>query len=127
MARFSAETIHIESLRVSGIIGVHPKERVRRQPLLVNVSIEQSFAEAATHDTIEHTLDYSALCQAIKAFVERSEFQLIETLIRKLAEHLAERFPVDSMTLHIRKPKAIADADAAAVSLTWSRDGETPR
>jgi len=127
MAVISAETIHIENLRVSGVIGVHPEERVRRQPLLVNLSLEQRFDRAAEGDSIGHTVDYSALCKAIQVFVERSEFQLLETLIRKLADHLAIQFPVDRFTLHIRKPEAIADADAAAVSLIWARDGAARR
>jgi dihydroneopterin aldolase len=123
MAVITAETIHIENLRVSGVIGIHPEERVRRQPLVVNVSLEQSFTRAAEHDQIGHTVDYSALSKAIQDYIARSEFQLLETLIRRLAEHLAGHFPIERMSLHIRKPEAIVDADAAAVSLTWARDG----
>jgi dihydroneopterin aldolase len=122
MVRFSAETIHIENLRVSGVIGVRPEERIRRQPLIVNVAVEQDFARAADSDDVSHTLDYAELCGAIRAFVEAQSFQLLETLIRRLALHLHGRFPIARLSLHIRKPEAIAEADAVAVSLTLARE-----
>lgn len=122
MVRISGETIHIENLRVSGVIGIHPEERIRRQPLIVNVALEQDFSRAAESDEIGHTVDYTKLCAAIRAFVEAHSFHLLETLIRRLALHLSAQFPFSRLTLHIRKPEAIAAADAAAVSLTVTRD-----
>jgi FolB domain-containing protein len=121
MVRISDETIHIENLSVSGVIGVYPEERVRRQPLIFTLSLTRGFAEAAAHDDVLRTLDYAEVCREIQAFVEAHAFKLLETLIHRLAVHLGERFEFERLTLHIRKPEAIQDADAAAVSLTLDR------
>ena len=121
MARISGETIHIENLTVPGIIGVYPEERVRRQPLIFNLSFTRGFHEAAARDDVRLTLDYAEVCREIQAFVEAHAFQLLETLIHRLAAHLSERFEFTRLTLHIRKPEALADAGAAAVSLTLER------
>ena len=115
------ETIHIENLSVSSVIGVYPEERVRRQPLIFNLSFTRGFSEAAAHDDVRRTLDYAEVCREIRAFVEAHKFQLLETLIHRLAAHLSERFEFTRLTLHIRKPEAVVDADAAAVSLTLDR------
>ena len=127
MVRISAETIHVENLRVQGVIGVRAEERLRPQPLSVDLALEQDFARAAESDDIGHTVDYSELCAAIRAFVAAHRFHLLETLIRRLAEHLSERFAFSRLSLHIRKPGAIADADAAAVSLTLTREPRAAR
>jgi dihydroneopterin aldolase len=115
------ETIHIENLTVSGVIGVYPEERNRRQPLIVNVSIVRGFADAAAADDVRRTLDYADVCREIRVYVEAHSYQLLETLIQRLALHLSERYEFTRLTLHIRKPEALVDADAAAVSLTLDR------
>ncbi len=124
MPEFSEETIHIVDLEVRCTIGVHPEERTRKQPLVVNASYRQNFAAAAEGDRIGDTVDYSRFSAAIREFVENSRFELLETLIRRLALHLAGQFPVRHLTLHIRKPQAIAGAAGAAVSLTLADGSE---
>jgi dihydroneopterin aldolase len=120
MARFSDETIHIENLSVSGIIGVYPEERARPQPLVVDLSLSWDFARAAETDDVRHTADYAEVARDIRAFVEAHPFHLLETLARRMAQHLGERYGSARLSLRIRKPEAIADADAASVSLTLS-------
>ena len=58
----------------------------------------------------------------IRAYLEHSRFRLLETLARRLAEHLSERFALPHVALHIRKPAALAGSDGPAVSLTLTRD-----
>ena len=127
MVRITDEAIHIENLSVSGVIGVRPEERLRPQHLIVNLTLWQEFARAARSDDLGHTVDYAELCREIRQFVETNPCQLLETLIRRLALHLGERFPIERMSLHIRKPGALTDADAAAVSLTFEREPRTGR
>ncbi len=124
MPEFSEETIHIVDLEVRCTIGVHLEERTRNQPLVVNASYRQDFAAAAEGDRIGDTVDYSRFSAAIREFVENSRFELLETLIRRLALHLAGQFPVRHLTLHIRKPQAIPGSAGAAVSLTLADGSE---
>ncbi len=123
MARFEEETIHIANLRVECIVGVRPRERERPQPLVISASFPADFAAAAEDEALEATVDYSAVAREIAAFVQEGRFMLLETLIRRLAAHLGERFGLSRVRLHVRKPEAVPDSDGAAVSLTWVRDG----
>lgn len=125
MGRFTDETIHIAHLRVECIVGVRPSERKRPQPLLISVSFPADFSAAAASEALECTVDYSAVAGEIERFVTEGRFMLLETLIRRLAAHLGERFGLSRVALHVRKPEAVAHSDGAAVSLTWQReDGE---
>ena len=69
-------------------------------------------------------VDYSAMAQAIREFVQAGQFQLLETLARRLADHVGQRFGLERLHLHIRKPEAIEDSGGAAVSLEWQRGQE---
>ncbi len=125
--RVEAETIHIDNLRVEGVIGVHPHERERPQPLILSLSFQRDrsgIAGAGGVDSLEATIDYAEVARAVREFVRESRFRLLETLAANLAAHLAERFAPERLTLTIRKPAAIADSDGPAVSLTLVRDGE---
>lgn len=123
MPRFRDETIHIYELQVEAIVGIHPHEREAPQPLVISAEIPGDFAAAAASDAIDAALDYSACAAAIREFVTESRCQLLETLIRGLAAHLLERFSLERVTLHIRKPRAIPKSAGAGVSLTALRDG----
>ena len=124
MPEYSDETIYIDNLRVQCIIGVRPHERERPQPLVISASFPSDFSRAGESGRLEDTVDYSAMAQAIREFVQAGQFQLLETLARRLAEHVGRRFGLARLHLHIRKPEAIEDSGGAAVSLDWRRGQE---
>jgi dihydroneopterin aldolase len=119
--RFADEAIQLVNLRVSCIIGVNPEERVREQPLVFNVTFRADFSGAARDDDLGRTVNYSDVADEVRRFTREGRFQLLETLARRLAEHLCGRFQLSELTLHIRKPAAVADSDGAAVSLAVRR------
>lgn len=119
--RFGDETIHIHELRVHCFIGAYPRERERLQPLVISASIPGDFGAAAADD-LGRALDYGEVARAIREFTEQSRFRLLETLVRRLAEHLSERFGLERLSLHIRKPRALPDSEGAGVSLTVRRE-----
>ena len=118
MWRFEEETIHIENLKVDCIVGVHPEEREREQPLVISLSFPANFEAAAGSESLAQTVDYSAVARDARQFVTEGRFQLLETLARELGTHLCQRFGLASMRLSVKKPRAIAGSDGAAVSLT---------
>ena len=124
MHDYSNETIHIENLRVQCIIGVHPHERKQPQPLVISASFPSDFSRPGESGRLEDTVDYSAMAQAIRDFARAGQYQLLETLARRLAEHVGQRFGLARLHLHIRKPEAIGESDGAAVSLDWRHGQE---
>ncbi len=123
MWRYEEETVRIENLEVRCIIGVRPHERETEQPLVISLAFPRDFAAAAASESLEDTVDYSAMARAAGAFVREGRFRLLETLARRLGAHLCERFGLDVLHLRVRKPQAITDAEGAAVSLVVRREG----
>ena len=125
MQRFTEETVRIHNLRFPCIIGVNPEERTTEQPLVVTVAFRGDFAHAAETEDLKHTINYSEVAQEIREFSRAGRFRLLETLARRLAAHLSDKFRLTELTLQIRKPLAVADSDGPEVSLRLTATPES--
>jgi len=99
-------TLFIRELPVECVIGVHPHERHSRQRLLVSLTIEASFENAATTDELTHALDYVALAAEIERIATDGRYHLIETLAERIADGLFEP-RMRSLEVEVRKPAAL--------------------
>jgi len=84
------DRIHIEQLEVHGRVGVPDSERAEPQRLSLNVTLWPKIAEL--HDNIANTVNYSALAECAKEFVNQHDYKLIETLAEEMAAHLLAQF-----------------------------------
>ena len=84
------DRIHIEQLEVHGRVGVLDSERAEPQRLSLNVTLWPKIAEL--HDNIANTVNYSAVAECAKEFVNQHDYKLIETLAEEMAAHLLAQF-----------------------------------
>jgi 7,8-dihydroneopterin aldolase/epimerase/oxygenase len=112
-----ADRIHIEQLEISAHIGVPEKERAAPQRLTVSISL-WPYDEARDADKIENTVNYSAVAEASKNFIRDQSVSLIETLADHVALHLLKTFPIQRITVEVRK---FPLKDAKYVSATVTR------
>jgi dihydroneopterin aldolase len=73
--------------------------------------------KAAATDDIAHTLDYKTLSKRIIAFVEASEFQLVETLAEKISNIILDEFSVPWLRLTLNKKGAISGASDVGIQI----------
>ena len=112
------DEIHIEQLEVFTRIGVPEEERANPQKLTVNISLWSYEQISDVADHIERAVNYSAVAEEAKNFVQDQSVSLIETLADRLASHLLKSFPIQKVTLELRK---FALQDAKYVSITVTR------
>jgi dihydroneopterin aldolase len=112
------DEIHIEQLEVLTRIGVPEKERANPQRLMVNISLWPYEKTGDLTDNIERTVNYSAVAEETKHFVRDQSLNLIETLADRLALHLLKSFPIQKVTIEVRK---FPLSDAKYVSATVTR------
>jgi dihydroneopterin aldolase len=118
--RVSAEQqIHIEQLKVLARIGVSRSERRRQQRLVLNITLWPARDLRDIKDSVARTVDYSALCQATKAFISQQSPRLLETLANDLTRFLLGKFRVRKIAIEIRK---FVLKDAAYTSVTVTRN-----
>jgi dihydroneopterin aldolase len=98
-----SDEIHIEQLEVSSVIGVSEHERKAPQRLTINVSFWPIRQTRDMEDRIGHTINYAIVAEETQRFVHDQAVNLIETLADGLAVHLLKKFPIQKITVEIRK------------------------
>lgn len=120
-SRTQRDLILIRDLRIDTIIGIEPEERVRRQPVVLHLDLAADVGRAAATENIDDALNYDALSQRLRAFVEASDFQLIETLSERIAALVIEEFGVPWLRLELRKPEALPGSTDVGVVIERAR------
>ena len=115
--RFCDE-VHIDQLEVSTHIGVPEQERAAPQRLTVSISFWPFQQVRDLADNIHKAVNYSAVAEETKSFVRDQSVNLIETLADLLATHLLKTFPIQKVTVELRK---FPLQDAKYVSATVTR------
>ena len=98
-----SDEIHIEQLEVSSIIGVSEHERKTPQRLTINISFWPRRQTQDMADKIGQTINYAVVAEETQRFVQDLSVNLIETLADMLAVHLLKNFPIQKITVEIRK------------------------
>lgn len=98
-----SDEIHIEQLEVSSIIGVSEHERKTPQRLTINISFWPRRKTQDMADKIGDTINYAVVAEETQRFVHDQSVNLIETLADQLAAHLLKNFPIQKITVEIRK------------------------
>ncbi|SRR5213596_483351 len=113
-----SDEVHIEQLEVSAHVGVPERERTNPQRLIVSISFwpYQEIRDVA--DSIDQTVNYSVVAEKTKSFVRDQSVNLIETLADRLAAYLLKTFPIQKVTVELRK---FPLQDAKYVSATVTR------
>ncbi len=101
------DKIFISDLRIETIIGIYDWERRVRQTVSLDLEMAADIRAAAATDSIEDTLNYKAVAKRLIAYVEASEFQLVETLAEKIAGIVIDEFHVSWVRLKLHKPGAL--------------------
>lgn len=109
------DIIFLQELRIDTVIGIYDWERKIRQTVVFDLEMATDIAAAAASDSIEDTLDYKAVAKRITAFVETSEFGLVETLAEKVAGIIRGEFGVPWVRVSLNKSGAIRGARGVGV------------
>lgn len=118
------DRIYIRDLALRCIIGIFDFERDNKQDVVINVTLDcLPFTAAAASDSIDDAVDYKSLTKQIIAFVEPSEFGLIETMAEGIAQIcLGHSEQVRRATVSVDKPGALRFARSVAVEVVRERE-----
>ena len=115
------DKIHIRDLKVQCIVGINPHEREEMQEICINITLDCDYAKACRSDKIEDTVNYKLLKDELVAFIQKSEFFLIEKLAEEIASRCLAREQVSRAVVTVDKPGALTGARSVAVEIERSR------
>ncbi len=118
------DKVFIRDLRIDTIIGIYDWERKIRQTVSLDIEMAWDNRTAAETDRIEQALDYKGVAKRLIAFVQGSEFQLVETLAERCAEIILDEFKVPWLRLTLHKPGAVRGASSVGVEIERGRHHE---
>jgi len=121
-----SDVIFLRGLEVECIIGFIDWERRVKQTVVIDLELPVDCRAASIRDEVEDTLDYKKVAKRVIAFIEASEFKLVETLANRLAMTLLEEFGIEWVRLSINKPGAIRGSRDVGVSIERAR-ADLPR
>lgn len=111
------DVIRIENLVVDCIVGVYPGERLRPQPLCLDVALHLDTRPAAAGAGLGGTIDYARLAGELGFLLESCQFLLLETAAEALCRYMlaaptedVPHAPVAEVGLRMTKPNALGGA-----------------
>ena len=109
------DIVYISELEIQAIIGIYEWEREKKQTISVNIEMGWDNHAASADDDISKALDYKSVAKRIIAFVEGSEFFLVDTLAEEIAKIVATEFLVPWLRLRVSKPGAVTGSKDVGV------------
>ena len=116
------DKIFIHALKAEAIIGIYDWERQVRQTVLIDLEFAADVRRAALTDSIDDTLNYKRVAKRILAFVESSQFHLVETLAEHVAMLVLDEFGISWVRITLSKPGAVRSSRDVGVSVERDRE-----
>ena len=117
----ASDRIVLRGLAVDCTIGFIDWERQVKQTVLIDLEMPVDVARAAVSDRVADTLDYKRVAKRVIAFVEASDFQLIETLAERVAAVILAEFDMPWVRVTLAKPGAIRGSREVGVVIERRR------
>lgn len=98
-----ADTIRLHALQFYAYHGADPEERRLGQRFEVDLDLHLDLRAAGRTDDLGATVNYREVYQVVAALMAEPKL-LLEAVAEGLASAILERFPVDAVTVRVRKP-----------------------
>ncbi|MGH8169780.1 MAG: dihydroneopterin aldolase [Steroidobacteraceae bacterium] len=121
-----ADRIFLRGLTAECIIGFIDWERRVKQTVVIDIELPVDCRRAGASDDVADTVDYKKVAKRVLAYVEASEFKLVETLAHRLCLLLLEEFGLEWVRISLNKPGAIRNSRDVGVVVERRRADPTP-
>lgn len=121
MQRTALDTIYLHGLTCQSTIGVWPWEKKITQSLVFDIDLQTDISAAAKSDDLQDALDYQALSDRVCEFAGNNSFDLIETLVERLAALILDEFAVKKVRIKLDKGQAVSQVKHVGVIIERSR------
>ena len=125
-SRDTDDRIFLHGLTAECIIGFIDWERRVKQTVVLDIELPVDCRRAAGSDEVADTLDYKKVAKRVLAFIEASEFKLVETLAHRVALLILEEFAVAWVRIALNKPGAIRNSRDVGVVIERARADLAP-
>jgi FolB domain-containing protein len=103
------------------VIGGNEWEKYVRQDVVITIQLEYDAQKAIDTDSMENAIDYKKLKRRIIDDVEKSHYNLLESLANRVLSIVMEDKRTQSAMVRIEKPGALRYAKTVSVEMSDQR------
>lgn len=118
------DIVLVKDLRFRTIVGCWDWERQLPQEVSIDLEMGFDMSRAAQSDALTDALDYKAVSNRVRDFVQQSRFQLVEAAADAIARLVMTEFAVPWIRVTVRKPHAVTGAAAVGVIVEKGSRGD---
>jgi FolB domain-containing protein len=115
------DQIHIKDLLLRTIIGINPEERLKRQDVLINITLYTDHALSGQTDDVDDAVNYKSIAKEVINLVEGSKFYLVEKMATEINAICMRDERVSRAVVTVEKPGALRFARSVGVTVDRSR------
>lgn len=112
------DSICLTGLSVRMLVGVDNWERVKPQPVSIDVRIHTDVSKAGNADHLPHSIHYGILTSELEKHCSAERYRSLEALAEGLAKVCIFTCRAPRVTLRVQKPRALLHAHSAGVQIT---------
>ena len=101
--------VEISDLTFKCIIGILPKERIKKQIVIIDLSFKYKF-------TKKNFIDYSHVAKDIEQIMKKEKFFLIEDAIKVLKKYLINNYKLIKPIIKISKPTILKNCNVSVAN-----------
>jgi len=113
-----ARTVFLREVEVICSIGLHDFERAEKQRVLIDVEVRLDPENEPTADTVDDTLDYDQVREAVISLAEAQHYDLQETLARRIFDAISALKDVEGVAVTTQKPDVYPNCKTVAYRLS---------
>ena len=117
-------TIHIKNLRLRTFIGFNEEERIKKQDVVINITLKYDASAASQTDNVDDACNYKVLTKQVIEMVENRSFNLLEKMAADIIALIRELDEVLQAEVEIDKPHALRFADSVSVQAVYNAKHE---
>jgi len=101
------DIIYLHGLKCDCTIGVWEWEKATPQAIVLDIELATDTAKAAATDDLNDALDYQAIAERVRNFAQENAFELIETLVERIAALILGEFDTPWVRIKLDKGQAV--------------------
>lgn len=109
--------VFIRDLELMMSVGIYPHEKTARQPVLFNLDLAVSELGTEAPKQIDEVVCYDTIVKNIKALVQDTHYDLVETLAEDVAARCLDNKKIVKVRVRVEKTRAIREAAGVGVEI----------
>ncbi|NND81313.1 MAG: dihydroneopterin aldolase [Gammaproteobacteria bacterium] len=111
------DTIFLQGVQCECVIGVWEWEKKITQTLVLDIELATDIMAAAASDNLKDTVDYKHLTERVLEVAKERPYNLIETLIERLARMILAEFDTPWVRIKLDKGGAVKKVKHVGVAI----------